>query len=139
MTRRTLIYTLATLLFAGLLATGATAQDTLSVREIMLGSQLEAGVPTAQEDSFARNSGAVYCVVRLNNPGAQETAVRIAFERAEGEPANRPAGHRLTVPARRRYRTLARSGTARAPGSYRCVVRDDEGTVLSSANYTITE
>ena len=139
MTRTTTLTALAVLCLGGLFIATAAAQDTLAVTEIILGSELENGVPTTPSTSFARNSGAVYCMVRLTNPSRAEGAVRISFERAEGEPATRQSGRTLTIPARPRYRTVARSGTARAAGTYRCVVRAEDGSVLSHADYTITE
>lgn len=115
------------------------AEATVEVTEIILGSQLENGVPAAPTTSFSRSDGSVYCVVRLTNQSGAEGAVRVAFERAEGEPQTRQGGFRLEYPARPRYRTVARTTTQRDPGSYRCVVRTDEGQVLSHADFTLSE
>lgn len=79
-------------------------------------------------------------IVGLENPTRQAGSLRFAFERAEGEPAERPAaGMAVEYPARPRYRTVARGTTNRPPGQYRCVVRTEEGRVLSHADFTITE
>lgn len=123
------------------LASFALAQEegTVEVTEILLGSSLENGVPATPTTSFSRADGSIYCVVRLTNPTRQEGTIRVAFERAEGEPQARAGGFRLAYPARPRYRTVARASTQRAPGRYRCVVRTDEGQVLSHADFTLSE
>lgn len=120
-------------------ATGAEADASVEVTEISLGSELENGVPVSATTSFSRSDGRIYCVVRLRNGSGQEGAVRVAFERAEGEPQARAGGFRLDYPARPIYRTVARTSTQRDPGSYRCVVRTDEGQVLSHAEFTLSE
>ena len=139
-TRRAWALTLTLAVGLGL-ASIALAQEAapVEVTEIVLGSQLENGVPTTPATQFSRSDGAVYCVVRLTNRSGAEGAVRVSFERAEGEPASRAGGLRLEFPARPRYRTVARTTTQRAAGSYRCVVRTDEGEVLSHADFTLTE
>lgn len=127
------------------IATAAVAQEAaateLSVTEILLGSAVERGVPTTPATSFARTEGSVYCMVRLANPTGAEGTIRVAVEAAgEGPPAERPAaGQSLDFPARARYRTVARFPTNRAAGSYRCVVRTEEGRVLSHLDFQITE
>lgn len=136
--RRTFIIVIAALALAGL-AGIATAQEELEVSEIILGTALENGVPTTPATTFSRADGALYCVVRLVNRTGAEGAIRVAFEPAEGEPAARQAGQRLEFPARPRYRTVARGSTSRAAGRHRCVVRTDEGAVLSHADFEITE
>jgi hypothetical protein len=124
-------------------AGAAIAQEAaagIEVTEILLGSALENGVPTAPQTSFARTDGNVYCVIRLRNGTGAEGTIRAALEPAEGEPAERAnAGLSLDIPARARYRTVARFTTNRAAGSYRCVVRAEDGHVLSHADFTITE
>src|SRR5690606_9974727 len=73
------------------LAAGQDAAGELAITEIVLGARLEEGVPTPAATSFSRSDGAVYCMVRLQNPSRQAGTLRFAFERAEGEPAERPA------------------------------------------------
>lgn len=117
----------------------AQAGAALDVTQIQLGKELENGRPVAEMSSFSRADGRIYCVVHLTNTTGAESSVRVAFERAaDGEPIDRAGGVELDVPARPRYRTVARTGTG-APGSYRCVVRDAEGHVLRHAPFQITE
>lgn len=118
----------------------AQAEGELAVSEIVLGAQLEAGVPTPAATSFSRTDRAVYCMVRLTNPSRTAGTIRFAFERAEGEPGEAPAaGMQIEYPAQPRYRTVARGTTNRPAGQYRCVVRTEEGRVLSHADFSITE
>lgn len=140
MTRRR--WTLVTTLALGLgLTSLAVAQDEapLEVTEIILGSELENGVPPSPTTSFSPSDGSVYCVVRLTNRTGEAGSIRVAFERAEGEPQARRGGVQLEYPARPRYRTVARATTRRGAGSYRCVVRTEQGEVLSHADFTISE
>lgn len=117
----------------------AASEGALEVAEIILGNALENGVPPSPTTAFSRADAAVYCVVRLHNTTRAEGAIRVAFERAEGEPQARAGGVRLEYPARATYRTVARTSTQRDPGSYRCVVRTEEGQVLSHADFTLSE
>ncbi|MCZ7684746.1 MAG: DUF2914 domain-containing protein [Sandaracinaceae bacterium] len=124
----------------GVAGLAAAQEGELSVTEIVLGSQVENGVPTPAATSFARTDRAVYCMVRLENPSREAGTLRFAFERAEGDPAERAGtGLAIEYPARPRYRTLARGTLNRPPGQYRCVVRTEEGRVLSHADFTVTE
>lgn len=123
------------------IGSAAIAQEAeLSVAEIVVGNRGEDGVVTSSS-SFSRAGGVVFCQVQLENPSREAGSIRIAFERAEGEPAARPAaGTPLEYPARPRYRTFARSAaTGKAAGSWRCVARTEEGRVLSHADFTVTE
>jgi hypothetical protein len=117
----------------------AYAQDQLTVTEIVLGSTLDRGVPTPAATSFHRASGPIFCMARISNPGRTATAVHIGFERAAGEPSARVGGNRLEIPAQPRYRTVGRTGSSLAAGTYRCVVRAEDGTVLNHANFKITK
>ena len=136
MHRRTLFIAVLAL---GLLAVPALAQDQINVTEILLGSELEEGVVTSPATSFARGSTPLYCMVRLENPSRAAGAITIGFERAEGEPAANPGGRRLEIPARPRYRTVARASLNRPAGTWRCVVRAEDGSVLTHADFTVTE
>ena len=123
------------------IGSAAIAQEAeLSVAEIVVGSRGEDGVVTSSP-SFSRAGGVVFCQVRLENPSREAGSIRIAFERAEGEPAERAAaGTPLEYPARPRYRTFARTAASgKAAGSWRCVARTEEGRVLSHADFTVTE
>ena len=135
---------IVSLLFAGLvsvLGAFAVAQDApLEVTEILMGTTIESGVPTSPTTSFSRSDPSLYCMVRFRNRTGAEGHIRIAFEQA-GEDAPTPGarGRRFSFPASRRYRTVSRGTPNRAAGSYRCVVRTDEGAVLSHQDFTITE
>lgn len=121
-------------------AGGAESAAPLEVTEIQMGTELEGGVPTSPSTSFSRTERSIYCMVRLRNRTGEAGNIRIAFERAgEGEPGAGPRGRMLEYPARGRYRTVARGTPNRSPGSYRCVVRTEEGEVLSHQDFTITE
>ena len=127
--------TLGVLLVMGIFAGLAIAQDAqVEVTEILMGTELESGVPTSPSTSFSRSDGRIYCMVRLTNASREAGAVRISFEPAEG-----PRGQRFEYPARPRYRTVARTGTRRDAGAYRCVVRTDEGAVLSHQDFQLSE
>ncbi len=123
------------------LASVAVAQEAeLTVTEIVVGQRGEDGVVTSAS-SFSRAGDTIFCQVRLQNPSREAGSIRIAFERAEGEPAERAsAGTQLEYPARPRYRTFARIGAAnKAAGTWRCVARTEEGRVLSHADFTVTD
>lgn len=123
----------------------AVAQDEssnapLEVTEILMGTELESGVPTSPTTSFSRSDGHLYCMVRLRNRTGEAGQVRIGFERAgEGDPEPGARGRAFDYPARSRYRTVSRGTPNRAPGNYRCVVRTAEGAVLSHQDFRITE
>ena len=51
----------------------------------------------------------------------------------------RRAGFTLDIPARPRYRTVARFGASHPPGQYRIVIRNEAGAELESVTITITE
>jgi hypothetical protein len=90
--------------------------------------------------SFRRTDGRVFVVIRLENPSGAEQDITVAFERAEGTPTTGARGGvTLHVPARRRYRTVARTSTNRAPGRWRAVVRNSAGEVLQTVEFEITE
>ncbi|HHH31000.1 MAG TPA: hypothetical protein ENK57_22010 [Polyangiaceae bacterium] len=107
-----------------------------SVREMQVGTHLEAGLVAAPQTTISRDAGRIYAVVRLNNPSRQAGSIRVALERVGGPHQN---GFSLEIPARRRYRTVARFGAAHPPGRYRIVVRTEGGTELESVEITITE
>ena len=139
MSRRS-VWTAAASIAVLSLASLALAQDApLEVTEILMGTELESGVPTSPTTTFSRSDRSVYCMVRLRNRTGQAGQIRIAFERAEGEPQSRATGRAFDYPARSRYRTVSRGTPNRAPGAYRCVVRTSEGAVLSHQDFTITE
>ncbi len=127
-------------LVLGITAYGAAQTAPLEVTEILLGTALEGGVPTSPTTSFSRSDPSIYCMVRFRNRTGAEGHLRIAFERAGDEdPTAGARGRRFSFPARSRYRTVSRGTPNRAAGNYRCVVRTDEGAVLSHQDFRITE
>jgi hypothetical protein len=126
-------------LMLGGAVTGAVAEaqdEELTVTEVQLANQVEAGVAVSPTTTFARDSGRVFAVVRLENPSRTATRVVVSFEPVEG--TSRSRGLTLDVPAQPRYRTVARFSPNRAPGRYRCVVRTESGRELASVEVTIT-
>lgn len=112
-----------------------SAQEALSVASVSMGNALERGRPVEAKTSFARSEGRLYVVVQVQNPAAAETQVRVMIRQAGG------AGHggvNLDIPARRRYRTVARFTTQQAPGNYEAVVLNAEGEEISTTPFTIT-
>lgn len=88
--------------------------------------------------SFRVDDGRIFVVIRLENDSGEEHDITVSFERAQGTaPAAGRGGVTLHVPASRRYRTVARTGTARAPGRWRAVVRTLEGVVLQVVEFDI--
>lgn len=114
------------------------AVDGLRITEIVLARGVESGNAVGPGTSFSTADGRVFAVIRLENATGAETQVRVTFERADRElAAGGSGGVTLDVPARPRYRTVARTGT-RAPGRYRVVVRSSAGNVIGTAEYEIT-
>lgn len=112
--------------------------DGLRVTEITLARALEGGNAVDPATSFSASDGRIFAVIRLENSTGAETEVRVTFERADREvAAGGSGGVTLGVPARPRYRTVARTGT-RAAGRYRVVVRSAAGNVLATAEYEVT-
>ena len=141
MRRRSWIRTLLVLGTLPLIAPVAAAQEEeapagLSVREVQVGTSLEGGLVTDPQSSIARDAGRIFAVIRVTNPSREETTIRVAIERVDGP---HRGGFSLDIPARRRYRTVARFGSAHPPGRYRIVIRTDDGTELESVELTITE
>ena len=112
----------------------ACAQDRLSVREVQLGVELERGEVVDPTLRFSQGAGRMYAVVYVDNPSRAAARIRVSFEREESSP--RP-GVALEMPARPRYRTVARTGLRRAPGRYVCVVRTEDGRELARVPYEI--
>jgi hypothetical protein len=125
-----------------MLASLATAQDAdLRVTELATARGYAAATgATDPTTSFRRTDGRVFVVIRLENPSGAEQDITVAFERAEGTPTTGARGGvTLHVPASRRYRTVARTSTNRAPGRWRAVVRNSAGEVLQTVEFEITE
>ncbi|MFN7702251.1 MAG: DUF2914 domain-containing protein [Deltaproteobacteria bacterium] len=136
---RTSIFTTLAALW---LASSAAGQDAaLRVTEITTARGYAAATgATDPTTAFRRGDGRVFVVIRLENPSQSEQDITVSFERAEGAPsAGARGGVTLHVPASRRYRTVARSSTERAPGRWRAVVRDSGGAVLESVEFDVAE
>ncbi len=116
-------------------ATPATPTD-LDVVSITLAKGIEDGHAVEEGTSFSTSDGRIFAIIRLSNPSRVETQIRVSWER-EGASGGR--GMALDVPASFRWRTVARIGTNRPAGRYRCVVRTEDGTELESVDFTLTE
>jgi len=115
----------------------AEAPEGLAVQEVVLSKALEDGQPVEPGTRFSAADGQVYATVRVQNPSREATSVKVMMRRADQERGGH--GIELEIPARPRYRTVARFTTRRAPGSYQVIVTDPEGNELSTTNLTITE
>ncbi|MAC29733.1 MAG: hypothetical protein CMN29_31350 [Sandaracinus sp.] len=142
-TCRSIAATLAALALG--LATWPAASDAqdaepsggFEVYELVLSKALEDGRPVDPGTSFSRRDGRIYATIRVRNPERDATTIRVTWERAEGPASS--GGIELDIPARPRYRTVARTGTGRAPGRYKCVVYDAEGRELASREFELIE
>jgi hypothetical protein len=142
----TLSFLAFALAFAGTVAlaqeaeTNAAPSNELTVSEVVVATGVEDHEPVSPGTSFEKGSTSLVCFVRVQNGPRTETAVYVAWEQAEGDPAEATGrGVRLDVPAQRRQRTFIRGSSNRAPGAWRCVVRSEEGAVLGHADFQITE
>lgn len=134
-TRRVLSLGSLVALLSLAMPSSSDAQEALSVASVTMGTALENGQPTEPKTTFAQNEGRLYVVVQLQNPAAAETQVRIMIRQAGGSGRG---GVTLEIPARRRYRTLARFTTRQTPGNYEAVVLNAEGVEISTTAFTIT-
>ncbi len=117
----------------------AEGADGLRVAEMTLSRGYESGEAVDPTTTFRRTDGRVWVVIRLENESGAETEVRVTFERADAEVGTGTGGVTLSVPSRRRYRTVARTGTGRPAGRYRVVVRTAGGSVIGQQEFEITE
>jgi len=142
MQRRTWIRSFALFGIVTMIAPAAVAQEEgaepegLNIREVQVGTALVGGLVAEPQLTISRDAGRIFAVVRLNNPSREATTIRVSFEHAEGP---HRGGVSLDIPARRRYRTVARFGAAHPPGRYRVVIRTEDGVELGSVDVTITE
>lgn len=125
-------------LFASSLA-AAQASGRLTVTEVVVARAIEDHEPVGAGTTFSASDGPFFCFVRVENRSRAEGAVFVSWESAEGAPSSARGGLRLAVSASPRFRTYARNAMARDAGAYRCVVRDEDGNVLGSADYTLTQ
>lgn len=94
--------------------------------------------PVDPSTSFARTDGRMFVVVQLENPTAAASNVTVTVERADQPVGTRRGGVVLEVPARRRYRTVARFTTNREPGRYRAIVLSASGEVVGQTEFEVT-
>ncbi|MEM9068985.1 MAG: hypothetical protein AAGE52_10785 [Myxococcota bacterium] len=119
------------------------AREGLHLTELTLGPAVESRQVVDPRLTFSKaDDDRVYCLTRLENPSREPTTLRMGWERID-----RPAdpedpsgwGREMSIPAQPRYVTFGYRGTGQRPGTYRCVIRDEEGTVLGRATYELTE
>lgn len=137
--KRTMLFMalVAVVVVAAATAVAETASEPVTVTEITTARAIVDGVPEAPVNTFTSADQRIYCFLRVENTTGSETAVLVGFEQADGEPGPARGGIRLNIPSRR-YRTFARIPNNRPPGQYRCVARSEDGTVLDSTNFEIT-
>lgn len=116
----------------------AQSAGELSVSEVIIARSIEDHEPVEPGTSFSRG-GALVCFIRAGNTTGEEKALFVSWEAGQGSAGSARGGVRLAVPPRARFRTYARTAVARPAGSYRCVVRDESGSVLGSADFSVTE
>jgi hypothetical protein len=129
---------LVTLALAALVALPVLAQDAALTAEVTTAHGYASGEAVDPATTFARTDGRVMVAISIENPEATETEITVQFQRADAPVGTGTGGVHLTVPARRHYHTVARTGTTRA-GAWRADVRNAEGEVIGQAEYTVTE
>ncbi len=140
MLRKIACWTVAVLLIAvAATAVAETASRTLNITEVYMATRANRNVDEVRTTTFERNSGWIFCFIRMENPSGGGNEILVSFEPDEGEPGPAVRGIRLRVPARYRYRSVARTGSTMPAGNHRCVVRDREGAVLSHTPFQVTE
>jgi hypothetical protein len=127
-----------TLVTACVLAAPAMAQDAAVTAEVTTAHGYASGAPVDPATTFTRADGRVMVAIAIENPSATETEITVQFQRADQPVGTGTGGTHLTVPGRRHYHTVARTGTSR-PGAWRAVVRAADGTVIGQVEYTVTE
>jgi len=135
--RRALIVALAAAAGPAAGQDDGAATDELEVTEIVLSKALDSGRPVDPGTSFRRSDGRIYATIRVSNPRREETSIRVAWESAEGPASS--GGIELDIPPRIRYRTVARTGTRRPAGRYRCVVYSADDTELGRVEFELVE
>jgi hypothetical protein len=77
----------------------------------------------------------VWMFIELANGNAEPLLLDVSWENPEGK-ASRPV--QLSVPNAKRWRTQSFTSTDKKPGTYRCVVKAADGTVLVDQKIEIT-
>lgn len=111
------------------------SHGSLKVARFELATGVDKREPTVIATTF-ESGQKVYAFLELKNKGGPETAVFVRFERDGSKPGQ---GIRLVVPATGRHRTFAFSASTKYPGTYRCVVTAEDGTVLMEKSYEVTK
>lgn len=130
--------TLVTLALAALVALPVLAQDAGLTAEVTTAHGYASGEAVDPATTFTHADGRVMVAISIENPAATETEITVQFQRADAPVGPGTGGVHLSIPARRHYHTVARTGTTR-PGAWRAVVRNAEGEVIGQAEYTVTE
>jgi len=130
---------LASILLASTGVAAAQAAGELTVSEVVVARSVEDHEPVEAGTSFSRTGGPLVCFIRASNRTGAESAVLVTWESSANPVSGARGGVRLTVPPSPRFRTYARTAAQREAGSYRCVVRSEDGDVLGSAEFTLTE
>lgn len=121
-----------------LLAAPVLAQDAGVTAEVTTAHGYASGAAVDPSTTFTRADGHLMVAIAVENPAGTETEITVQFQRADAPVEAGHGGVHLTIPARRHYHTVARTGTTR-PGAWRAVVRNAEGEVIGQAEYTVTE
>lgn len=117
----------------------AQAAGRLTVSEVVIATSVEDHEPVGTATSFSRSGGPLVCFIRAENRTGAEGALLVSWEAGDQPAGPARGGTRLTVAARPRFRTYARTAVQRPAGNYRCVVRSEDGEVLGQAAFTLTE
>lgn len=120
-------------------ATVAIAQSSttrITVAEVVIATGVEDHEPVGVGTTFPAGTP-LYCFIRAQNRTGAEGTITVSWETTENPVGRARGGTSLTIPARPTFRTYARTAVERPAGSYRCVVRGDQGRVLGSADFTV--
>lgn len=139
MHKSSLLFITALLVLVASSLAAAQSSRRVTVTEVVMARAIEDHEPVGAGTTFSTSDGPFFCFVRVENHSRADGAVFVAWERAEGTPSYARGGLRLAIAASPRFRTYARNAMTRPAGAYRCVVRDEDGNVLGSADYTLTE
>jgi hypothetical protein len=93
--------------------------------------------PVNEGTSFSRaDTDKVWVFLELANHNDATLALDVRWEPVDGGTSARSVS--LSVPKAKRWRTQAFTSTDKKPGTYRCVIRTADGTVLVSRTVEIT-
>jgi hypothetical protein len=113
-------------------------EEGLVLTELTLAPGVEARQAVDPRDTFSRATDQrVYCLIRLENPERVEHQLTMRWERVDRP--ERGNDYPIRVPAQPRYVSWGYTGTGGRAGTYRCTIKDEEGTLLGSRAYELTE